>query len=118
MSTPYFRPSTPSLDTTKPKAPVHCDSYFDESMGDADADFIAGTFTEARSVVQQHKTSDGSLDCMFTLELSKDKETIVFKAFDEGIMTYAALSYETANALQVALSDLLDDMEENMSIND
>lgn len=77
----------------------------------ASEDFDNGTFTESRQVVQQFNKAHGTLDCMFTVEMSKDDTEILVKSFCDSQMVATSLSYDTATALYQALSDVLDVME-------
>lgn len=73
-----------------------------------------GSFTESREVIQQFNSNDGALDCMFTLEMSTDKDIIILKSFDPDRMVITALTYDTAVALYRALSGHLDTLEANL----
>lgn len=79
--------------------------------GDASETFDNGTFTESRQVVQQFNKNHATLDCMFTVEMSKDDTEILVKSFCDSQMVATSLSYDTATALYQALSDVLDVME-------
>lgn len=108
-----MRPSTPLLNPTV--AAQGC-SLEMAGYADTDADY-AESFTEARDVVQQFSANNGSLEAMFTIELSKDSEAILLKAFDNGLAIHTSLTYETADKLQRAISDALDEMEEYAGVN-
>lgn len=97
MSEVYFRPSTPLREAVP--------------LPDLPSDQSA-SFTEARVVVQQFSSRDGILENMFTVEVVNDGEEILLKSFDgKDRVVVTALTYETANSLQAALSDALDQME-------
>lgn len=104
MSQILIRRSTPSRNTP-------------DEFNAADA-FEAGMtpyfITESRSVVKQFSANDGTLDCMFTIEINKDQDRIILKAFDPDRAVITALTYDSAVALYAALSDHLDTLEANL----
>jgi hypothetical protein len=75
------------------------------------------SYTEARVVVQQFNNFSGMMDNMFTVELVEGGTKIHLKSFDDtGRMIATTLAYDTANALQLALSDALDSLEGNLDL--
>lgn len=95
MSTQSILVSMPSLD----------DTFTDDT-------FTGDTFTTSRAVVQQKNIMTDAISAAFTVEVINGGEEILLHSFDgKGGHAITPLSYETANALQVALSDALDDLE-------
>lgn len=83
MSSPYTNPSTPLPDKTV-----------------------------SRQVIQQFSGISQSPSSMFTVELVDGGENMLLRAADDqGRVVLNTISYDTANALLLALSDALDDME-------
>jgi hypothetical protein len=117
MSQIHIRRSMPSRDTDdqevaalKYKYPFDAADAYEAGM----TPDVPGSFTESRSVVQQFAALDGTLDCMFTLEISKDSDHILLKSFDPDRAVVTSLTYDTAVALYEALSDHLDTLEANV----
>lgn len=82
--------------------------YIPRSMPSLNVD----TYTEARNVIQQFTTLTNEVEAMFTVETINEGTEILLKTFgSSGMMIPLRLSYETANALQLALSDALDTLE-------
>lgn len=73
------------------------------------------TFTETREVIQQFESDHGTLEVTFTVEVTPNDE-VLLKCFTDGASVITRLSYETANDLQCALSDALDELEASMDL--
>ena len=75
------------------------------------------TYSTSREVIQQFTSGTAQLECMFTVETTKD-DTILLKVFDNlGYMVSTTISYDTAHKLQTAISDAMDELEDTLGVN-
>ena len=70
--------------------------------------------TDARRVVRQTHSHTGELQVLYSLEVDEDYDQVILNTHSNTEMIVGYLTYDTAYALYMALSDALDDLEENM----
>ena len=70
--------------------------------------------TDARHVIEQANGASGDIEAKFIVRCLPDLDLVQVLNFKNGTMIQSELTYDTAHALYMALSDALDELEDTM----